>query len=433
MAQVLSLGVLTGIQLLLSLLVQVIIVAALGAGTQTDCWVAAQAIPMMLLGVATIASQGAWQAEFSVAAREPESLACKQRTAHGQLLIAFGGVIVLFGATANLWAKWFFPGFLSDQSALIAELSVTLLAAAYLNAHSVLFTMAMRARQSFAAPEIVAATGGVLSIALTTLLIGKLGVFAPAWASLARSVFVVATLFILSGRAMPAVLSGVQNIGAWRRMRPLIISSTIARSAPLVDRVFGSLAPAGGLTTFGLALTGMAALSSVMDRALSTVPSAALGNLVKAGDFANIRRTYRQSLKRATWAAAATLFLLLAFLGFWPRLALLLMRLPEESALDLWRYCVLLTPFLIPASAGTTITFSFYALGDTATPARVATAGFLASILLKAAGFFLYGFVGIIVAILIHYLGNLVLLYWLLERRLQREERRVSSALAYEE
>lgn len=417
-----SLGALTAAQLALSLVVQAVIIALLGAGEQTDSWVAAQAIPLVLYGIATIAFQGAWQAEFAVAADDDGAFREKQNCAHGQLLLGLGALVVAFAVTARLWTGWLFPGFSDVQVSLTGELTVFLLFSTLLNAHNLLFIAAMRARRSFVLPEAIATIGSVLAVVLTALSVRHAGVIAAAWASLARSIFVSIALFVLSGRALPSVRQALRDVGAWKRMNPLLMSSTVAKSGPLVDRFLGSLAPPGGLTTFNLALMGMTALSSVLERSLATVATTSIGRIVRQNDFDGVRQTYRRCLKRATWAALAVLAALIVLHPFWPQLTSATIGLSGASAIDIWWYCVLLTAFLVPASAGSAITFSFYAFGDTKTPARVATISFLLSIGLKAVGFHLLGIIGIVMGILLHYLGNLAVLCWLLERRLRREQ-----------
>jgi putative peptidoglycan lipid II flippase len=421
MMQVFSLGALTAAQLACSLLLQVAVIALMGVGQQTDAWVAAQAMPLVVFAIASVAHQGAWQSEFVVAAANPADLLLRQRQAHGQLLVALGTTVGLLIVTARGWTQLIFPGFTAAQLALTSEMSMVLLVGALLNGHSMLFTIAMRARGIFALPEIVTLVGHLIAIVFTVLSIRRFGVIAAAWGSLLRAVLVGATLFILSGRAWPALRGVFSNVDAWRRIRPLLLGSTISKSGPLVDRFFGALAPDGGLTTLNLALTGMTALASVLERSLCTVPMTSLGLLAKARDFEGMRKTYRQCLRRAGLAALATLAALLALYPFWTELAHSLLSLSEESAHDIWLFCALLVGFLVPASAGTAVTYSFYALPDTTTPARIGTIGFLASIALKAAGFYYLGITGIVLSILAHYLGNLLILIWLLERRLRRE------------
>jgi putative peptidoglycan lipid II flippase len=419
--QALSLGALTTAQLALSFLLQVIVISLVGAGAQTDAWVAAQAIPMVIIAVASVAFQGAWQAELTVAAGNPEEFVAKQRRAHGQLFLSMGALIVLFAVTASWWTRLLFPGFEASQQALTARIALILLAGALFSGHAALFTIALRAQHRFKFPEAVTVVGGLLAIGITLLGIRQIGIAAAAVGSLARSVFIAGVLFVSSGRALPAVSAGWRDLDAWRRIRPLFASLTISKAGPLVDRFFGALVPAGGLTTLNLSLTGMTALSSVMERALCTVPITSLSHLALRRDFDGMRRTYRRCLRLAALAAAAVLLVLLALLPVWTEAAHLTLGLARPAAMQMWWLCALLVAFLVPASSGPALTYSFYALSDTTTPARVGIIGFLVSIVLKAAGFYLFGLTGIVISIVVHYVGSISALCWLLERRLRHE------------
>jgi peptidoglycan biosynthesis protein MviN/MurJ (putative lipid II flippase) len=72
---------------------------------------------------------------------------------------------------------------------------------------------------------------------------------------------------------------------------------------------------------------------------------------------------------------------------------------------------------------------SFQALRDTATPVRVGVIGFAVSLPLKAAGFLVGGLPGLALAIVVHYAGGMIVMSWLLERRLTREEQHGPAAV----
>jgi putative peptidoglycan lipid II flippase len=421
MIQAFSLGALTAAQLVLGLLLQVVVIAKVGVGAQTDAWVAAQAIPIVVVAIATVAMQGTWQSMLVVAASDTSGYRVTLSRAQGQLLIALGATVAILVAAAPLWTQTLFPAFTPEQHSLTLQMSVLLLAGTLLNGHSALFTAALRARQRYVLPEVVVLSGNALAIVIALLLIPAMGVIAAAWAYLLRSAAVAATLFVLSGRVLPAPVAAWRDAESWRRLRPLMTGLTVSKSGPLVDRFFGSLAPAGGLTTLNLALMGMTALASVLERAFCTVHITSLASLANARDFAGMRRIYRQCLKRAALAACVVLLALLILLPVWSPLAKAVLGLEPHAANQIWWFCLLLVVFLVPASAGTAITFSFYAFNDTSTPARVGTIGFLISIVLKAAGFFFFGLTGIVLSIVIYYAGSLAVQWWLIERRLVRE------------
>src|SRR5687768_15484077 len=111
-----SLAALAALQLGASVVLQVVVLAVIGPGTETDSWVAAQTVPLVVYAVFVVAFQGAWQSHMAVVATDTEVWVDAQRAAQGQLLLAFGIVAAVLAATASWWVDWMFHGFSSGQA-----------------------------------------------------------------------------------------------------------------------------------------------------------------------------------------------------------------------------------------------------------------------------------------------------------------------------
>lgn len=413
----LSLGALAALQLASSFLLQLIVLSLLGAGSQTDAWVAAQAVPLVVFSVLSVALQGAWQSRLATATEQQLWLST-QKTAQGQLLLVFGGALLVLGGTAELWVRWLFPGFSEAQATIAVRMTRILLVGTLLNGQAALLTTALRARERFVGPEAVALGGSVGAILLAALTVPRFGIEAAAWVSLARSVCVCAILFWLAHRPAPSLVAAWHDHEGWKQSRPILIGSAFYKTGPLVDRFWSSLAPTGGMTLFNLVQTGMGALAMVLERSLCTPVTPQLARLAEGRDFATMRRLYRRSIARVSVAAGAALVALLALYPAWPHLAGPLLKLDAAASTTAWWLCVVLLGYLHPAAAGSVVVSSFYALGDSHTPVRVGIIGFTVSLALKAAGFLLAGLMGLALATAMHYMGNMLVMCWMLERRL---------------
>jgi len=424
-----TLGTLASLQFVVGLALQLAVFALLGAGEQTDAWVAAQAVPFVLATISAVSFQGAWQGRFAVVGERQDEWIAAQRVAQGQVLMLTGSIAAGLVATASLWVPLLFPGLSLKQWSLTTSMTCILLPACVLNAQSALFASALRGRDGFVIAEVVILIGALIGIALTVALLDRYGVVAAAWAQLARSVLVFVASYLIGGRPTPSLRGALRDRTGWRLSAPILIGSTFYKTGPIVDRYWTSLAPAGGMTTFNLMQLGMGAVASVLERALCVPAIPSLARLADTSDHAGMRKLYRQRLVRVGIAVGIVLLTLLAVRPWWGSLVGSLLRIDADAAASTWWLCIVLVGYLYPAAAGSIVVSSFQALHDTLTPVRIGTIGFALSLLLKAAGFLSAGLPGLAAAIAVHYMGNMVVMTWLLERRLNREGSRCSNRL----
>lgn len=415
----LSLGALAALQLAAGMVLQLTLLALLGAGSATDAWVASQAVPLVAFAIVAVAFQGAWQSRLAVSAHQHEAWVLTQRTAQGQLLLACGTTLLVLIPTAGYWVHWLFPGLSDEQLALAARMSQLLLIGALLNSQALLLTTALRSRGRFLVPEAIALITSIGAILLAVALVPRFGIESAAWISLARSLVVTAILFGLASAPLPHIGEALRDAQAWRQVRPLLMGAMVYKSGPLVDRFWSSLAPMGGMTVFNLVQMGMSAVATVLERSVCMPVTPTLARLAERQDYLSMRRVYRRAIVHTAIVAAATLLVLAAAQPLWTTLAAPF-KLGDDAARQAWWLCVVLVGYLVPATAGTVVASSFYALGDTRLPANVGTLGFLLAIALKALAFLAWGLTGLAVAMVAHYGGNMLVLCWVLERRLAR-------------
>jgi putative peptidoglycan lipid II flippase len=151
---------------------------------------------------------------------------------------------------------------------------------------------------------------------------------------------------------------------------PWLAAATLYKCHMLIDRVIGSWDDPGAVTSLALGLTLATAAASVLTRGIGLALSPSLG-----GDA--------ETARRQVWHGVRAGLVLLA-----PAIAIMIMLRVELvsilfghgrfSARDVETTAATLVPYALVVAAfgmGNVITTTFYALGDTRTPAAVGVAG----------------------------------------------------------
>jgi putative peptidoglycan lipid II flippase len=418
---------LAGLQLAVSLAVQVAVLRLIGAGRETDAYVAAQAVPMVVFAIVSASLNNLWQARFAVLHDDSRALLEAQRRAQGHVLFVFGSIVAALAATSAVWPKWLFPGFTSGQQAQVLAMTMPLLGAAWVQCHVALVVAALRARERFLQPEVVGLAGTAAALFFVVLLVPRLGIEAAAWITLARALAVYGVLFLSAGRPTPDLSSVWRERDSWRQLWPLISSSALYKTGPLIDRFWSSQASSGGMTLFGLAQAGIVAAATVIERALCMPANSRMGRTAALGDYGCLRRDYRRAIKQVSIAVALIGLVLVLLRPLWDGAAATALNISTADAQRLWWFVVLLLGHLHVAASGTVCVAVFYGLADTKTPSVILVAGFLVGIVAKSVGFVAFDLVGLAVATSAYHSLNLGLLMIAVERRLQREIRRTAS------
>lgn len=414
-----SIGVLVAAQLILGLVMQLVVLSLVGIGPDSDSFIAAQAVPLVLFAVLSACLQNLWQPKLAVASVKPEHWKAVHGVAQGQALLLLGVPVSILIASVSLWVGLLFPGIPNSHEDLVTSMTRYMLAAAWLNGHSALMTTALRAKDKFLTGESVAALGLLLSLLAVWILVPRFGVEAAAWIAVARAGLVFLLMNGLTGWSRPAVVQAVGDRNSWRQMRPLLASSSLHKSGPLIDRYWSSQGPPGGMTAYGLAQTVMAASAMLFERVVSMPVSPRLARLADVGRYEEIRAAYRRCVFLITMLMIPVAIALVCILPFWKSALKAMFDMEPTLAREMWWICLLLTGYLHVAASGTIVVAGFYALNDTRTPSLILTAGFFIGIVLKSVGFVFFGLSGLAAAASAYHLLNLLALAVTLERKLE--------------
>lgn len=411
------LGILVAAQLLAALAIQALVLSVVGAGPDTDAFVAAQTLPTVLLSVISISLQSVWQPRLSVLAADVSAWQKNLSAAQGQVLLSFGGCALVLLISSRWWVAALFPGFTPQQHDLASVLAGILLVANVFSGYSALYVTALRSKERFVLAELITLGVLLLSILAVVAAVPEYGVKAAALIILGRAAVTAVALHACVRAGAPDVSGGLRDAESWRQVRPLLSGSALYKTAPIVDRYWSSQAGTGALTIYNLAQLGMSSIATILERSISIPNIPRLARLVDAKDWISVRRTYRGALARISVVALGIAGLLIVMRGIWPDLIQLILKIPVAGSTQLWVVCVLLLGYLHVSAAGGIVVATFYAMGDTRTPMWVGVLGFLLGVVLKSILFLSFGLMGLALGTSIYYLANLALGTLILERR----------------
>ncbi|HEY0006814.1 MAG TPA: lipid II flippase MurJ [Pyrinomonadaceae bacterium] len=410
----LTLALLAGSNILLTLLFQWYVITQLGVGIETDALFAAMALPQLILSVV---SSSLTHVLVPLLANEDEQTF--RQDAWGFFLgisAAFAIAALLFYLTASLWVPPLFPGFSREAQMLTIKLTrIQLVSMVLTAAVSVLWSI-YHARQRFVWAELSPLLANCLVLLLLYKLLPVYGVAAAAWLIVLRTG--LQTVWLLPGLGRwhwprwrsPAMLE------AWRRLRPLLFGTAYYRTDPLVDRFLASMSFAGGLSLLYIGQQIYGVANVVCEKSVAAPMVPLLAKKAGAGDWTSFRQAYR---RRLLSMLSLTIFGYLLLLVFGEPLLNLLIGhggVTRENVHTLWLIMVALVGFFVGGASGQITATTFYAMGDTQTPTRMSIVTYSIYIPVKIIVFLRYGLIGLAAVTSLYLFVNLLVQVLLLEK-----------------
>jgi putative peptidoglycan lipid II flippase len=216
--------------------------------------------------------------------------------------------------------------------------------------------------------------GNAVAVLAFALTMGRGEVAWVAWSVLAGAAvqlaFVVAALRVSKVLVSRSAATRRATRRAMALVLPWLAAASLYKCHMLIDRVIGSWDDPGAVTSLALGLTLVTAAASFLTRGIGLALSPRLGGEAEAA-------------RRYVWHGVRTALILLA-----PAIAIMILLRVEMisvlfghgqfSASDVATTAATLVPYAVVLAAfgiGNVITTTFYALGDTRTPAVVGVAG----------------------------------------------------------
>lgn len=394
--------------------------AVTGAGAETDALIAGLAIPRFIIVLAAGAISAALTPMLSLASTR-QQLADQAGSLAVAVALALTAVALLVGVTTAYWLPLLTPGFSEPTRALTASLMEIQLIGLPFAGVTVVQVSAFQARGRFVFAESVNMTAQLLGIAVTILALPQMGMAGAAWGIAVRYIASAPLLFLaaLDNPVRFAWDAGALR-AAWARMKPVVLGTAFARVDQLFDIFLASMASAGAVSLFNLAQQLHGAANLIANRAIAWPLIPGFSRSAARSEWPHIQRIYLRSLRLVLVWSALTL-LLIAVVGQ----AAFALVFPGFSAADvsaLW--------WLILASAGVLVAGSlaqipiagFYAIGDNATPTRVAVYGAFPGLAFKAAGYYLDGINGLAIGTSLYFATTFVALHVLFRMKVAQAQ-----------
>jgi putative peptidoglycan lipid II flippase len=406
-------------------LLQLYLAAVFGAGATSDAYVAAATIPTLLNTVLLSATTITFIPVFI----EYEAKATTEEA--WQVANSFILIVLLVLAAASLVGsllsepliRLIAPGLArnADTLALAADLQRILLPAMIPMTWSGLLVGLFYARQSFVIPSLAPLLGNMVALVIAWLLVRPAGIFAVAIGVLVGNALQVLFLWLCLRPPRPARRfafghPGVRQIG--RLMLPWLLGAMIYKANPIVDRLVASQFPAGAISILNYAalLAQVAVFASSKGASLAVFPM--IARSVHSGRRDQLSVVIDTGL-RLVLTAVVPIGVLLLLLG--DLLIAVIFQRGAFSPADARLTAYALAAYagsIVALSLGNILTYVYYALQDTKTPAVVGCLGMALNV---ALAFLLrdgIGFLSPAVSYSAMTLFNLAVLVPLLHRRL---------------
>ena len=405
----------------LSFLTQVILIARIGAGQQSDAFYAAAVVPQFF---AAVLCEPLAQVIIPMLSRTgQESFWSDAWAVVVAFVVAFGSISLVLFLTASLTTGLLFPGFEGDGPGLTAGLSRIMVWATFIGMIGTAMRSVSHANDSFLWPNMSSALGAIAGLAWLLWTLPTAGVWAGAWSTVVR-LSVESALLLFGMRPAPLRFDRALLQKAVSSARPLWASNLFFRFDLVLDRALAAMAPVGTLSLFALAQQLLSAIGQVVNRGALAPVLPKLSQIAARRDWSAFRSTYTSYL--SVVAASLTGILLLILVAGEPALrAMVEFRADGDvDSRTLWLLVVLLGGLLVGDSTSYLLSATFYAIGDTTTPSRIGAVSYSFGFALKLFGFFVAGVRGLALATSVFYVTRACMLWRAIE---SSAEQRIAS------
>ncbi|MCO5166229.1 MAG: hypothetical protein M9894_07680 [Planctomycetes bacterium] len=388
---------------LLQVVLHLTMVATLGTNRATDSLFLAGVLPQLALSI-FLGPLGNLIVPWLVEHRPSEGAL----TAALALRLFVGG-LCLFALTrplAPLLALVLAPAFDAAERDLLASLLPILVLELALTGPNVALRALQHVHRRFLLAEGATIAGAAVGIGAFIATFGTWGLAAAPLALLARSCTELSVL-ALSGRAeLRSPACGTALAPLWRRAAPLMGLAAVTKTEALVDRVIAGLAAPGALSLFHLGQTLYRPMTAILGRALVQPAAPILAERSLAQDAAGFYELVHRRARVAGLLGALALVCIgggsilisLSDFGFG--------RLGSSDLQRLLQISLCLGGVLIGGVVGGVLVQAYYARNATRAVARIGLIGFLLGLVMKLAGFFAGGVIGLALASSTYYILN---------------------------
>lgn len=358
---------------IVSVITQVVVAAAFGAGVSMDAFLAASTLPRYIIAVLVSTLGFVFVPVFVDYARtglEDEAW----RVASGVInlcLLVLGGLAAMGVVFARPLLQLTTPGLNSETLHLASQVARITWPAILATGVCNLLIGIYQAQGRFGWPAAVPVIGILVNLGLILILARSLGVIGMAVAGTTGVVLQMILLLpiaLRSGRYRPVLPwrhPGVQQV--IHLFVPLLLTNALVWWTPVMDRFLASRLPVGSISHLDYALKLVLPLSTFISTGLATVIFPRMAERVTVGSVVGLKYTVSLGL-RVMWLAIAPVLAIGEVLAL-PLVSAAFLR-GRFSAVDAEAVAGLLRVYLLalaPMSLGNITGRVFYALKDTRT------------------------------------------------------------------
>lgn len=417
----LQMSVLSSANLIAAFAFQWYVFVYFGPGTETDALFAGMTVPQLVLMVVSGSLVHVLVPLLST--RSLQEIRNDAWAFVGLVGCFFGMLSLALHLSAAYWVPLTVPGFSQAARELTVQLTRVQLLGIVFAAFCGVQTAAFHARHRFLWAEGAQLLSSLLAFVALMWALPLFGVVAAAWISVARMVLQSVLLAPGIGRPVWPDMKNPVIIESWRRIKPLLIGTTLYKTEPLVDRVLLSLASAGSLSLYYLAQQIYGAASQVLGKAFVTTAIPTLSNLHREENESHFLHLYTARLSFLAAISAVTLLLVGFFGEFLLSHVIGYGALGSDSIHELWWLMVWLGGMLVGGTLGQLSSAALYSIGDTRTPTRFGVISYSVFIPIKALLFYFYGIKGLSFAVSMFSVINFAFQHFVLTKKHLRRVR----------
>lgn len=390
------LSIVTGLNVLLGFVSQVIVYDVVGPGWETDALVASAAIPHMIIGVFTVALAGVLIPIFS---GETYSRQNEDAWAVAIILCVFFTLVAIaLYLSSSYWVVWVFPGFNGTTYQLCVLLvKIQVISMVFMALNTVMYAVCY-SRGKFIFFEIITLVSVIIGVVSVYFTVPIYGVTAAACIAVIRTVLVFAFSVYVIGKPTKLLNITEYTVVVWSRIKPLLASNAYLKSDVIVDRYLLSMSESGGLSLYSLAQQLYSSASKVIGNVLGVTALPKLSAYVKEKNIPGFLQLYRRRILMIL--SVTTLSYAIHLMVGEEILALVFSngRVTGENLHILWLCLTYMGAFFIFGCIGVISTGAYYAIGNTKTPVLIITAVFTVFVVVRISAFQSYGLIGLCVA-----------------------------------
>jgi len=399
-------GILSLIQIAAAFFLNIIVLRTFGINGETDAYIAAQVVPLIIIGIIISALNSVWLPKLSANSTNLYYWKFVLSKSLGQAFIISIILSIFVFVISKYLILFFFSGFDEIQKQMVFHFMGIFLISMNFFIMSSQLTNALRTIDKFFEVELINVIGSLLAIPLVYFFSEKFGLISVCYILLLKSFLIFVAQYFLVNCPQILIKEGLKDKKSWRLMKPVLAGSSIYKLAPLLDKFLLSFAPQGLMTIFSLSNNLISAGAQIIDKSVVMTIYVKFGKYIKDKDFNKLKRSVLTGLTKTTIISVFCIIMLILFKNIIIDILIILLESSYSKCVQIWNFIVLLIGVFYASPAANIAVNAQYAFGNTNVVVKVGILGFIISIILKLVMYYYFEITGLLIAISLHYLLN---------------------------